>query len=143
AAGVPVIVDAAAQLPPRANLSGLVGMGADLVVFSGGKGLRGPQASGLVLGTDERIAAVRANANPQNAIGRGMKVGKEEIMGLVTAVELFLGRDEAEELAAWRLQAETICAAVEGLPGVQASVIAHEPAAAPALRSRASLRLAA
>src|SRR5438034_1007187 len=141
AAGVPVIVDAAAQLPPRANLSGLAGMGAELVVFSGGKGLRGPQASGLVLGTEERIAAVRANANPQNAIGRGMKVGKEEIMGLVTAVDLFLDRDEAEELAAWRRQAETICAAVEGLSGVQASVIAHEPAAAPAIVPRAYLRL--
>jgi L-seryl-tRNA(Ser) seleniumtransferase len=141
AAGVPVIVDAAAQLPPRSNLTGLVGMGAELVVFSGGKGLRGPQASGLVLGTDERVAGVRSNANPQSAIGRGMKVGKEEIMGLVTAVDLFLDRDEAEELAAWRRQAEVICAAVEGLAGVSASVIAREPPAAPAIVPRAYLRL--
>jgi uncharacterized pyridoxal phosphate-dependent enzyme len=141
AAGVPVIVDAAAQLPPRSNFAGLVGMGAELVVFSGGKGLRGPQASGMVLGARERIAAVRANANPQNAIGRGMKVGKEEIMGLVTAVDLFLARDEAEELAAWRRQAEVICTAVEGLPGVRASVIAREPPAAPAIVPRAYLLL--
>jgi uncharacterized pyridoxal phosphate-dependent enzyme len=141
AAGVPVIVDAAAQLPPRANLSGLVGMGAELVVFSGGKGLRGPQASGLVLGSEARVAAVRANANPQNAIGRGMKVGKEEIMGLVTAVDLFLDRDETEELAAWRQMAETISAAVEGLPGVSASVIAGEASAAPTIVPRAYVRL--
>jgi uncharacterized pyridoxal phosphate-dependent enzyme len=141
AAGVPVIVDAAAQLPPRANLTELVGMGAELVVFSGGKGLRGPQASGLVLGTEERVAGVRANANPQNAIGRGMKVGKEEIMGLVTAIDLFLSRDETEELAAWGRQAATICAAVAELPGLRASVQAREPPAAPAIVPRAYVRL--
>ena len=141
AAGVPVIVDAAAQLPPRANLTELVGMGAELVVFSGGKGLRGPQASGLVLGIEARVAAARANANPQNAIGRGMKVGKEEIMGLLTAVDLFLSRDEAEELAAWERQAATICAAVADLPGVRASVVAREPPAAPWIVPRAYLRL--
>jgi len=141
AAGVPVIVDAAAQLPPRANLTDLVGMGAELVVFSGGKGLRGPQASGLVMGTEERVAAARANANPQNAIGRGMKVGKEEIMGLLTAVDLFLSRDEAEELAAWERQAATICAAVADLSGVRASVVAREPPAAPWIVPRAYLRL--
>jgi L-seryl-tRNA(Ser) seleniumtransferase len=141
AAGVPVIVDAAAQLPPRANLTELVRMGAELVVFSGGKGLRGPQASGLVLGSEERVAAVRANANPQNAIGRGMKVGKEEIMGLVTAVDLFLSRNETEELAAWERQAAAICAAVADLPDVQASVIAREPPAAPSIVPRAYVRL--
>src|SRR5713101_5461353 len=126
---------------PRANLTELIDMGAELVVFSGGKGLRGPQASGLVLGTEERVAGVRANANPQNAIGRGMKVGKEEIMGLVTAVDLFLERDEAEELAAWERQAASICAAVAGLPGVCASVVAREPPAAPWIVPRAYLRL--
>jgi hypothetical protein len=62
-------------------------------------------------------------------------------MGLLTAVDLFLARDEAEELAAWRRQAETICAAVEGLPGVRASVAAREPPAAPAIVPRAYLRL--
>jgi L-seryl-tRNA(Ser) seleniumtransferase len=137
----PLIVGAAAQLPPRANLTQWIEMGADLVVFSGGKGLRGPQASGLVLGKEERVAAVRANANPYNAIGRGMKVGKEEIMGLVTAVHLFLDRDETEELAAWRAQAATICAAVADLPGVRAEVIAREPPAAPGIVPRAYLHL--
>jgi L-seryl-tRNA(Ser) seleniumtransferase len=141
AAGVPVIIDAAAQLPPRANLTELLGMGAEIVVFSGGKGLRGPQSSGLVLGPEERIAAVRANANPHFAIGRGMKVGKEEIMGLVAAVHLFLDHDEAEELAAWRRQVETIGEAVRNLPGVQPSIVAQEPPAAPWIVPRAYLRL--
>ena len=103
--------------------------------------IEGPQASGMVLGAEERVAAVRANANPQNAIGRGMKVGKEEIMGLLTAVDLFLDRDEAEELAAWERQANTICAAVEGLPGVRASIVAREPPAAPFIVPRAYVRL--
>jgi L-seryl-tRNA(Ser) seleniumtransferase len=141
AAGVPVIIDAAAQLPPRANLTRWTRLGAEFVVFSGGKGMRGPQASGLVLGPAERVEAVRLNANPHFAIGRSMKVGKEEIMGLVAAVDLFLARDEGEELAAWRRQAETICAAVEGLPGVRATTVAAEPPAAPAIAPRAYVRL--
>jgi L-seryl-tRNA(Ser) seleniumtransferase len=141
AAGVPVIVDAAAQLPPRANLTQWVAMGAEFVVFSGGKGLRGPQASGLVLGPEERVAAVRANANPHFAIGRSMKVGKEEIMGLAAAVDLFMARDEGEELAAWRRQSEVICDAVAGLPGVRASIVATEPPAAPAIVPRPYVRL--
>ena len=92
------MVDAAAQLPPRANLKEIVELGADLVVFSGGKGMRGPQATGLVLGKPELVAAARLNGSPQSAVGRGMKVGKEEIMGLLAAVELYLAQDEAAEL---------------------------------------------
>jgi uncharacterized pyridoxal phosphate-dependent enzyme len=141
AAGVPVIVDAAAQLPPRRNLTELVDMGVELVAFSGGKGLRGPQASGLVLGTEARVAAVRANSNPQSAIGRGMKVGKEEIMGLVAAVDLFLSADESEQLAAWARQAGTICAAVEGLPGVRCSVLTQDQPANPSIAPRAYFHL--
>jgi uncharacterized pyridoxal phosphate-dependent enzyme len=141
AAGVPVLVDAAAQLPPRANLTELLGMGVELVSFSGGKGMRGPQCSGLVLGSEERIAAVRANANPQNAIGRSMKVGKEEIMGLVAAVHRFLDQDEAAELAAWERQAATIAGSVENVPGVLASIVAREPPAAPWIVPRAYVRL--
>jgi L-seryl-tRNA(Ser) seleniumtransferase len=141
AAGVPVIVDAAAQLPPRANLTRWTGLGAEFVVFSGGKGVRGPQASGLVLGPEERVEAVRLNANPHSAVGRSMKVGKEEIMGLVAAVDLFMARDEREELAAWRRQGEAICAAVEGLPGVRAAIVATEPPAAPGIVPRSYVRL--
>ena len=102
--GVPVIVDAAAQLPPRSNLTELTGMGASLAVFSGGKGIGGPQSTGLVVGTPELVAAVRMNSSPESGIGRGMKVGKEEIMGLLVAVDLFLGSSDKADLARWEAQ---------------------------------------
>jgi L-seryl-tRNA(Ser) seleniumtransferase len=93
-AGVPVIVDAAAQLPPASNLwKFTTEMGADVAIFSGGKNLRGPQCSGLVLGRREIIEACALNANPNHSLGRSMKVGKEEMVGLLAAVEWFLGRD--------------------------------------------------
>ena len=118
--GVPVIVDAAAQLPPRSNLTELTGMGAALVVFSGGKGLRGPQCTGLVVGTTELVAAVRMNSSPESGIGRGMKVGKEEIMGLLAAVDRFVASSDEEDLARWEAQAahiaETLIAASASAP---------------------------
>ena len=106
--GVPVIVDAAAQLPPRSNLTELTGIGASLAVFSGGKGLGGPQSTGLVVGTPELVSAVRTNSSPESGIGRGMKVGKEEIMGLLAAVDLFLGSSDGADLARWEAQAADI-----------------------------------
>ncbi|MDE2817353.1 MAG: aminotransferase class V-fold PLP-dependent enzyme [Chloroflexota bacterium] len=120
--GVPVIVDAAAQLPPRSNLSEIVGLGADLVIFSGGKGIRGPQATGLVLGRPDLVEAARLNGSPQSAIGRGMKVGKEEIMGLLKAIDLYLAQDEAAELDGWEAQMRTVAAAAHGLEGVTGEV---------------------
>ena len=115
--GVPVIVDAAAQLPPRSNLTSLLDLGASAVVFSGGKAIRGPQSTGLVLGQADLVEAVRLNANPFTAIGRGMKVGKEEIVGLVAAVELFLAADEGQELARWREDLEAIAAVLNTIDG--------------------------
>lgn len=92
--GVPVIVDAAAQLPPMENLWYFTTeFGADVALFSGGKGLQGPQASGLVVGTQEVIDAMRANASPWQRLARSMKVGKEEICGLVAAVERYVNLD--------------------------------------------------
>jgi len=91
--GVPVVVDAAAQLPPVSNLWKFTEMGVDLAIFSGGKDLRGPQSSGLILGRKDLIEACRNNANPNPAIGRAMKVGKEEMIGLMTAVERYLKLD--------------------------------------------------
>ncbi len=123
ARGVPVIVDAAAQLPPRSNLIGIAGMGASLVNFSGGKGMRGPQNSGLVIGKQEFVEAARFNSSPHSAIGRGMKVGKEEVMGLLTAVEIFLAKDEKEEYTEWRAQMEHIAQATESIDGVHAEVV--------------------
>jgi L-seryl-tRNA(Ser) seleniumtransferase len=98
--GVPVIVDAAAQLPPRENLWRLTGMGVDLAIFSGGKDLCGPQASGLILGRADLIAACAQIGAPHHGIGRPLKVGKEELVGLCAAVEWYLARDE-EARAAW------------------------------------------
>jgi L-seryl-tRNA(Ser) seleniumtransferase len=138
---VPVIVDAAAQLPPRTNLTELVGMGASLAVFSGGKGLRGPQDSGLVLGQGPYVEAVRLNASPYSAIGRGMKVGKEEIMGLVAAVDRFLkGRDEEDRMT-WEWQVSCVVKALEGIPGVRATIGREGQSASPDLAPRAYVDL--
>lgn len=134
--GVPVMVDAAAQLPPRANLTDLVEMGASLVTFSGGKGMRGPQSSGLVVGKADFVEAVRMNASPQSGIGRGMKVGKEEILGLVAAVELFLeGSDEADR-DRWHGQASTVADAVAGCAGVTPTVLSDNQPAMPEMAPR-------
>ncbi len=92
--GAPVIVDAAAQLPPTENLWRFTEMGAALAVFSGGKDLRGPQSSGLIVGRKDLIDAMRVNGNPNHSIGRPMKVGKEEMVGLLTAVQLYLDIDQ-------------------------------------------------
>ena len=95
ARGVPVILDAAAQLPPVENLWRFTQEGADLVIFSGGKGLCGPQATGLVLGRSDLIKACAVQGNPNQAIGRPMKVGKEELCGCLAAVEWYVGLDHA------------------------------------------------
>jgi uncharacterized pyridoxal phosphate-dependent enzyme len=94
---VPVIVDAAAQLPPRANLWRFTQEGADLVLFSGGKALCGPASTGLVLGRPAYVRRVAANAAPLHRPGRPMKVGKEDMIGLLAAVAWYLAQDEAAE----------------------------------------------
>jgi L-seryl-tRNA(Ser) seleniumtransferase len=89
--------DAAADVPPREHLSQYVEEGFDLVAFSGGKGLRGPQSTGLLLGRKDLIDGARTLIAPHGGIGRGMKMGKEEIVGLVAAVERYMTVDlEAE-----------------------------------------------
>jgi uncharacterized pyridoxal phosphate-dependent enzyme len=94
--GVPVIVDAADQIPPLSNLWRFTrDEGADLAIFSGGKGLRGPQSSGLIVGRADLIPACRANSGPPHSIGRPAKVGKEELLGLLAAVEWSLARHQA------------------------------------------------
>ena len=100
--GVPVIVDAASTLPPRANLHRYLDVGADMVLFSGGKGVRGPQGTGILCGRKDLIEAAAANASPNPFLGRPMKVAKEEIVGLVTALELFVQEDEEAEMARYR-----------------------------------------
>ena len=90
---VPVIVDAAAQLPPASNFWNFTQAGADIAIFSGGKDLAGPQASGLVLGSKVLVERIRRFGAPYHGIGRPMKVGKEEMMGLLAAVERYLNLD--------------------------------------------------
>ena len=135
--GIAVIVDAAAQLPPRSNLRSILDMGATGVVFSGGKAIRGPQTTGLVLGQADLVEAVRLNANPHTAVGRAMKVGKEEVMGLVTALDLFLAADEEEELARWQGWLEEIAERLNELDGVEAEVGSRGETAAPEPVARA------
>lgn len=118
---VPVLVDAAAQIPPMASLWRFTReAGADAVIVSGGKGLRGPQPSGLVLGRQAIIDGCRANGNPNHAIGRPMKAGKEEIMGLLAAVEWSLKRDEISVLAGYEDTVRRWVDSLQGIPGVTA-----------------------
>ncbi len=122
-AGVPVVVDAADELPPAANLRRYTDEGADLVIFSGGKAIGGPQGSGLILGKRALIEACALNAFPNYAIGRPMKIGKEEIAGLVVAVERYLSRDFTAEFAARDRQVANIIKALADIPGISAERI--------------------
>ncbi|OQA40694.1 MAG: L-seryl-tRNA(Sec) selenium transferase [Chloroflexi bacterium ADurb.Bin325] len=122
--GVPVIVDAAAQIPPVENLwrftSPEQGMGADLAIFSGGKGLCGPQSSGLIVGRRELVEACAFHACPRMALGRTMKVGKEEIVGLMAAVRWYLGLDHAALMRTYEEQVQYVIDAFAGQPHVTA-----------------------
>jgi len=118
--GIPLIVDAAAQLPPVENLWRFTQMGADLALFSGGKGLCGPQSSGLVVGRKGLIEAIAFHANPRMALGRPMKVGKEEIVGLLAAVKRYLALDHDAIMRTWEAQVATVIAALDGAPHVTA-----------------------
>lgn len=100
--GIPFIVDAADQIPPVSNLWYFTrDKGADLAIFSGGKGLKGPGSSGLIVGKKELIRACRVNSGPEHSIGRPAKVGKEEIAGLLKAVEEILSSDEQSDARKW------------------------------------------
>lgn len=120
--GLPLIVDAASTLPPSGHLTRWTELGADLVIYSGGKGIRGPQGSGLLLGRADLIRAAAANGAPNPSVGRPSKVSKEDIVGLVAAVELFLQDDHGAEWGRHLAEARRIAAAAEGLAGVRARV---------------------
>jgi L-seryl-tRNA(Ser) seleniumtransferase len=119
---LPLIVDAASTLPPASNLTRWTAVGADLAIYSGGKGIRGPQGTGLLLGRADLVRAAAANGAPNAAVGRPCKVGKEDIVGLVTALELFLETDHRVAWERHRAEARQIAAALAGLPGVEAAV---------------------
>ena len=122
ARGVPVIVDAASTLPPRDNLRRFIREGADLVILSGGKGVRGPQGTGILVGRADLIEAAAANAAPNSYLGRSMKIAKEEIMGLVTALRIFNEEDEAAETVRYREKVQQVVDALIEVPGIRVSV---------------------
>jgi L-seryl-tRNA(Ser) seleniumtransferase len=116
--GVPLIVDAAAQIPPVDNLWRFAHMGADLVLFSGGKGLCGPQSSGLILGRKDLIEACAFNACPRAFIGRPMKAGKEEIVGLLAAVRWYLSLDHEELMRTYEAKVQYVIDVFSHLPHI-------------------------
>ncbi len=119
AAGVPLVVDAAAQIPPISSLWHFTReVGADVAVFSGGKGLRGPQPTGLVLGRRDMIENARFHGSPNYSIGRPMKVGKEELAGILTAVGLALQVDEHAQLAGYETTVRLWLDGLQGIPGI-------------------------
>lgn len=126
---VPCFNDAAADVPPISNLWKYTQMGFDLVTFSGGKGLRGPQCTGLLLGRKDLIDAAKKNNSPNsNTVGRGMKVAKEEIVGLVAAVDWFLAQDDAAMEAEYRGRADRIARQLSNIPTVQTQIFIPEVA---------------
>ena len=148
--GLPVLVDAAPELPPAFNLQSFVKAGADLVAFSGGKHLQGPQATGILCGRRDLILSAALQHQdmdvfpetwplrslieqgtiigpPHHGIGRGFKVGKEEIAGLVTALELYQNRDFMAERTRWNSDMQCIVAGVGHIPGVTARVQYPQP----------------
>jgi len=122
ARGVPVIVDAASTLPPVDHLRKWIREGADLSIYSGGKGIRGPQDSGLLAGRKDLIEAARANGNPYASVGRGMKVSKEAMAGLWTAIGIFMETDHEQELQVHTAQAQFLAEAFAGRADVRCEV---------------------
>ena len=121
--GVPCLNDAAADVPPISNLWNYTQMGFDLVAFSGGKGIRGPQNAGLLLGRKSLIAAATENNSPNDdVVGRGMKVAKEQIVGMVAAVDWFLSQSDAEFEAEFRRRADRIAAALKDIPTLTSEI---------------------
>ena len=119
---LPVLVDAAAMLPPAENLRRFIDHGADLVVYSGGKAIRGPQSTGILCGRQELVVAAAANNSPNHAIGRPAKVAREEIVGLVVALERYVQRDHEAEMQTWHAQAQVIVDTVSTASGIKAMI---------------------
>ena len=120
---IPCHLDAAADMPPISNLWKYTGMGFDLVAFSGGKGMRGPQNAGLLLGRKVLTDLAQANDNPADGVGRGMKVAKEQIVGMVAAVDWVLSHTEESMQGDYQKRADLIAAAVKGIPSVKTETV--------------------
>ena len=123
---VPIIVDAAAELPPKMKLTQYIDMGADLVIFSGGKYLGGPNNSGILAGREDLIKLAHLQAYPFHGVGRASKMSRETIVGFVKALELYLERDEQVEFDKWMKVAENIAMQLEKIPGVKTGITYHQ-----------------
>jgi L-seryl-tRNA(Ser) seleniumtransferase len=110
-------------MPPISNLWKYTGMGFDLVAFSGGKGMRGPQNAGLLLGRKVLTDLAHANNNPGDGIGRGMKVAKEQIVGMVAAVDWVLSHTEESMQGDYQKRVDLIASAVKGIPSVRTETV--------------------
>ncbi len=121
--GIPTFNDAAADVPPISNLWNYTQMGFDLVTFSGGKGIRGPQNAGLLLGRKDLIEAAAKNNNPYDGVGRGMKVAKEQIVGMVAAVDWFLSQSDAGLEAEFRQRASRIATRLKDIPTLKSEIV--------------------
>jgi L-seryl-tRNA(Ser) seleniumtransferase len=116
---VPCMNDAAADTPPVSHLWDYTNMGYDLVTFSGGKAMRGPQCAGLLIGREDLVRYALLNNSPhEDTLGRGQKVGKEEIIGMVKAVELYLAEDHDALAREWQQRLETVSKQLAKVPGV-------------------------
>ena len=123
---IPTFIDCAADVPPVDNLFKFTRIGFDMVAFSGGKGLRGPQSAGLLLGKKEYIEAARLHTPPRGeTIGRGMKVNKEEVLGMLAALELYLSKDHQAEWKMWEDQIDLISESAKSVGGVETTI--HVP----------------
>lgn len=125
--GIPTFNDCAGDVPPAENLSKFIKMGFDLVTFSGGKGLRGPQSTGVLLGRKDLIHAARLNGPPNSdALGRGMKVNKEEMLGIMVAIEIALKRDSQADWREWEKRVKLIADSLAAVKGIQTEMFVPE-----------------
>lgn len=125
-ARIPLLVDAAAELPPAQNLSVYTKMGVDLVAFSGGKGLRGPQNAGLLVGRKDLVETAALYQSPNSGIGRDLKISKETMIGMIAAVERYMKTDHEAEWRGWASQIEHMKGAVDKIPGVRTGYVPRE-----------------
>ena len=140
--GVPVVVDAAAELPPAENLRKFVKAGADLVLFSGGKQISGPNDSGFLCGRSDLIEAAWLNAFPNSqGIGRTMKISKEQVVGLVVALKRYVSKNHDAEMAKWTDMAERMAEELNRLPHVNAEVTLGVGRVRPLCIPRTELRI--
>jgi L-seryl-tRNA(Ser) seleniumtransferase len=123
---VPVIVDAAAELPPKKKLRQYIEMGADLVIFSGGKYIGGPNNSGILAGRKDLVKLAHLQAYPFHGVGRASKMSRETIVGLAVALDLYLERDEDSEYDRWMSIAEEISQKLGNIKGVKTGIEYHK-----------------